>query len=320
MDTNSSPMSWNKENLVAEGGGIKGIAFYGAIQALHERNLLSTLSRFAGSSAGAMMAAALACRFPLSTLEAILVKTNFSSFKDDDWGIVRDIYRLFHHYGYYKGHALRDWFEGLLYQETSVDGITFDQVYQRYGTDLVITGTNLSQGITEYYHRSTTPHMKISDAVRISISLPYFFEAVQRPRTDTLYGHDAHDILVDGGVLNNYPIWVFAEDGSLCTQRSKAIYNPKTLGLKLMDTHERQDDQLSHEYHSIENLKEFSMALLNTMLLEVERGYVLPGYWDNTVCIPTLGVKTTDFELSDERKQALVQSGYNAMMAYLDRS
>ena len=42
--------------------------------------------------------------------------------------------------------------------------------------------------------------MRISDAVRRSMSIPLFFRAVR---------NDRGDIFVDGGALNNYPVKLF---------------------------------------------------------------------------------------------------------------
>jgi len=41
------------ENLVFEGGGVKGIAYAGAVQSLKNHSLLEKVKRVAGTSAGA---------------------------------------------------------------------------------------------------------------------------------------------------------------------------------------------------------------------------------------------------------------------------
>ena len=41
-------------NLVFEGGGVKGIAYAGAIGVLEERDILAGIQRVAGTSAGAI--------------------------------------------------------------------------------------------------------------------------------------------------------------------------------------------------------------------------------------------------------------------------
>ena len=45
------------KNLVLEGGGIRGIAYGGALNELQARNILPGINRVAGTSAGAIQAA-----------------------------------------------------------------------------------------------------------------------------------------------------------------------------------------------------------------------------------------------------------------------
>lgn len=49
-------MAYHFNNLVFEGGGVKGIAYVGALEVLQEEGILQNVKRVAGTSAGAMMA------------------------------------------------------------------------------------------------------------------------------------------------------------------------------------------------------------------------------------------------------------------------
>ena len=53
-------MTYNFRNLVFEGGGVKGIAYAGALKELEKKGLLTSLQRVAGTSAGAITATLLA--------------------------------------------------------------------------------------------------------------------------------------------------------------------------------------------------------------------------------------------------------------------
>ena len=44
---------------------------------------------------------------------------------------------------------------------------------------------------------------KLADAVRMSMSFPFFFDPV------TLYRDGRPHLIVDGGVLSNFPVWLF---------------------------------------------------------------------------------------------------------------
>ncbi len=90
-------------NMVFEGGGVKGIAYGGAIIELEERGLLSIIKRFAGTSAGAINATLLALGYTAKEVSDLVAETDFSKFADDDFGVNRDTNRLLNRYGWHKG-------------------------------------------------------------------------------------------------------------------------------------------------------------------------------------------------------------------------
>jgi len=204
LDENSKadlgePNIYGIENLCLEGGGVKGLAFCGALKILEERGILKDIKRFIGSSAGAISAGFLAVGFTYNECLDILKNTDFNDFKDDSWGYVRDAWRIYNSYGYCKGDALYEWYGKNLRQKTGNADITFKQIYERFGKILVVTGTCINTASTHYYNYQSNPNMAIRKAVRISLSIPIFFVPIQWGK----------HLLVDGGVLNNYPIWYF---------------------------------------------------------------------------------------------------------------
>ncbi len=56
-------MAYEFENLVFEGGGVKGLAFCGALEVLEEKDVMKNIKRLVGSSAGAITAGLLACGY-----------------------------------------------------------------------------------------------------------------------------------------------------------------------------------------------------------------------------------------------------------------
>src|SRR5271155_223740 len=79
------------ENLVFQGGGVRGIAYLGAIQALcdeklpkHQRLNLEKIKRVGGTSAGAMTAFHIALGKNLSELNALRGLDFFNDLLDDD--------------------------------------------------------------------------------------------------------------------------------------------------------------------------------------------------------------------------------------------
>ncbi len=67
----------------------------------------------------------------------------------------------------------------------------------------------------------------------------------------------------------------------------------------------------------IRNQLDLAKALVNTVIkagieLQIAR---VPGLY--VIALPTLGVRTTDFDLSEEKKDELYQVGYNVALAKL---
>lgn len=277
------------DNLVLEGGGIRGLAFLGAHKYLEDRGVIKNIKRVVGSSAGSIYAFAVACKISNKLARDILTATDFSKFRDDSWGYVIDAIRLVNGYGICKGDYIFEWFRELARQFTGNPDITFIELYHQTGVHLVMTGTNLNLSKTEYFSHEKTPSMKICVALRISTSIPLFF----RPIIYNDY------IYVDGGMLNNYPIWYF-EQGN-------------TVGLKLMNKNEKViNGEIVYTKKEINNIKDFSISLVDSMLNQIEKGYIKKDYWDKTVIINTGDIDSTEFELSKEKTIKLLESGYQA--------
>ena len=91
--------------------------------------------------------------------------------------------------------------------------MTFAQHRTHFGTELVITGSNLERGQTQYFSADSTPHLAVADAVRISMSLPFIYKPVRisaaQSRSITGSSTDYAGLWVDGGVWSNLPMRAF---------------------------------------------------------------------------------------------------------------
>lgn len=105
-------------NLVFEGGGVKGIAYCGALGVLDERGILSRIRRVGGAS-GAINATLLALGSTVDEVREVLSQLDFNEFKDDDFGIIRDAKRLLRNFGWHKGDFFRDWIGKLIAEKTN---------------------------------------------------------------------------------------------------------------------------------------------------------------------------------------------------------
>lgn len=172
------------ETLVLSGGGMKGVVTLGAVAGLRRSGALKHVRRVVGTSAGALVAAALA----LDRASSGLV---------DDLGALRyepdmDLGRLLVSFGLDSGRHLDAWIATLLGGET----LTFAEVRRRSGLDLIVCVTNLTQRRAEYFGPDTSPDMDVALALRMSCAIPLYFAAVPH----------ASQLFVDGGVADNFPI------------------------------------------------------------------------------------------------------------------
>jgi NTE family protein len=321
------------ENLVFEGGGVKGMAYAGAIEVLEQRGLLTGLKRVGGASAGAITAALLALGITSQQLHHVLTTTPFASFMDGKGWIFRDTYRLVQGYGLYEGNTCETWLREQLatltkqLTGTAQSELTFGQLrelvrqYPGVCRELYVVTTNLTRQLPEVFCADSYPDVSIAQAVRMSMSIPFFFEAV----------HFGGNVYIDGGVSWNYPIDLFdgvirqpvlgIEPRPVARDRTgPEAVNAKTLGFNLGTTAEidsqRQDWQPLAA--PISNLREFVKGFVNFMLHESNRLHADAASLQRTVFIDNAGVSTTDFELSPERIATLVDNGRKATSAWLD--
>ena len=79
-------MTYPFRNLVFEGGGVKGIAYVGAMNVLEKEEILKNIVRVGGTSAGSINAVLFAAGFSNQEMLKVLNKLDFNDFNDDSWG------------------------------------------------------------------------------------------------------------------------------------------------------------------------------------------------------------------------------------------
>ena len=246
-------------NLVFEGGGVKGIAYCGALRILERNGILRKCVRFAGTSAGAICAWLCAYyKDDLLQIERILRRTNLLSLADDEWSVIRDANRLLNRYGWHKGDKFYEWAQEITSERFGCQHITFRELFEETGNDLIIIGCNVSKGKSVRFSKDVTPDFYVERALRISMSIPVYFRGIFIPDKSVdalgnIVGNPGidkeidrnRDIFVDGGVLDNFPIQTFdtepyctssvaGEVIELSSGRSPQSYNKSTLGFFLL--------------------------------------------------------------------------------------
>ena len=205
------------KNLIFEGGGVKGIAYIGVIEVLGQRQILEQIERIAGTSAGAITAVVTSFRLTAKEIIDITNTLDFSKIPeeradtDPDWipklfekeldkllGDVYSVYRLVHKYGWYTSGYFYNWLQETIASQCNGNSLATFADFQKNGCrDLHIVVTNVSTHASEVLSAATTPDVPVADAVRMSMSIPLFFESLQFKGTRFGSG----DYYADGGCI-----------------------------------------------------------------------------------------------------------------------
>jgi NTE family protein len=327
-------MNHNFKNLVFEGGGVKGIAYGGALDVLDQMKILPGIERVAGTSAGAITAALLALGYTSAEVSKIVAATDFSDFEDKSWFFPSNVYGLLKKYGWYKGDAFKTWMGKYVKEKTGNENFTFADLENAIKNDnekgfrsLHTVATNLTQQSAEVFSAAHSADTTIKDAVRMSMSIPLFFQSVKNRNKDNIKSY----IMVDGGVTYNYPVDLFDETKYLSNpengvadehtnDRDDHVFNYETLGLRLDS--KKAIKYAAHDWQNppadISDIKSYASALVNFMMETANKAHLTEEDYNRTVFIATGGVGATDFKLTQAQIDMLISNGEKGVKKFFD--
>ena len=276
---------------VFSGGGLKGFALVGAYQVLEEKGF--RFQRVAGTSAGAIIACFIAAGYSGKEIEEMLEDQNLQSLLDPRKTLIplpiMKWFLLYFKMGLYQGKALENWFMDKL----ALKGIyTFGDLP---AGKLKLIASDLTNGKILVlpddlpHYGVSIDSFSIARALRMSCGIPFFFEPMK------LKAGSGEKVIVDGGVLSNFPMWIFDDlDG----KKERPI-----LGLKIS---RGQEDWPGHKITNGLNLFE---ALFSTMQTAHDERYISRKHEKDIIFIPVDDSITTQFDLSQEMKDELMETG-----------
>ena len=312
------------ENIVFEGAGVRGIAYSGVIHTLEQRNMIQHIKKVAGTSAGAITALMVSLGYNSDEIYKIISDTKFQKFNDGEFFFVGGLSRLKTRFGWYKGNEFIEWLEQVIKEKTGNSEITFAELSEKKYKDLYVTATCLNQQKLLVFSADSYPTMKIKDAVRISMSIPIYFEAVFIDTQGKVYKKQNStndlDVVVDGGIIGNFPIFIF---DSLDTKaiNNVRIPNYKTIGVRIDTDSQIQNDSLSKELVPIQikNFSDYLTAFYVLTLEKLNRTTLIPEDWERTISVSSVGISPRIKKLSLEQKQALIKSGEDFTLMFLNK-
>jgi NTE family protein len=146
--------------------------------------------------------------------------------------------------------------------------------------------------------------LPVADAVRMSMSIPFFFEPVRWPNPRT----HQRILIVDGGMLSNFPVWLFDSPG---------IPDWPTIGVKFVDPDTRADLAQSISDDAVTGTVDYIKALVETMTKFHDRLYLDVDTFARTITVPTAGLSATNFGLTNADKATLFKGGQAAAADFL---
>ncbi|WP_292981795.1 patatin-like phospholipase family protein [Mycobacterium sp.] len=314
-----------KADLVLSGGGVKGIGLAGAAVALMEAGY--AIQRVSGTSAGSVVGAILAAGADQLTpeqVEQLTMTLPYKKFLDATritgipllgpaWGVLSET-------GIYKGDYAHDWIKSQL---ANLGVHTFGDLAikntsvppeERYR--LVVTAADVTTGqlvrLPWDYRRLyglDPDEQLVADAVRASMSIPFFFKTVKLTSAAGLTS-----TLVDGGMLSNFPIDSF-------DRRDGRPPRWPTFGVTLLPNLPQGNDKLIPALAPVNWLfggPPLIEALITTMIVGRDQAYLNQPWVDSrAIRVDSSKVGFLDFGIGPKQMQELYRSGHEAADEFL---
>ncbi|SKC45523.1 patatin-like phospholipase family protein [Maledivibacter halophilus] len=330
-------MDYNYKNLVFEGGGVLGIAYLGVLDYLYNKGILQNITKVAGTSAGAITTCLTSFSLPFNEMKKIADTLDYKKIPQNGehsdlkiiphaikkeiekiFGDIDCIYRLIKNYGWFSSEYFYKWIKKQIADQfdssKKLPPYTFKDfktpyihVNQRPFLDLYIIGTDISTNSSMLFSYETTPDMEVAEAVRISMSIPLFFESIEINK-DMSYKNSISHVFSDGGIMRNYPINLF--DSNYFMDNIINGINIQTLGAKFIS---------QPKYNEINNLLEYIENLFKSFMKVQEDIYnQSPKDKMRSIEIDTKNVSSTNFDITtgDKTYNFLYNQGYKAAKKY----
>jgi predicted acylesterase/phospholipase RssA len=207
-----------------------------------------------------------------------------------------------------------------------MSGLTFAQLHQRTGKHLSLIATDTTSTRFLVLNHVTTPDCPVLWGVRMSMSIPFFWpEVIWKPEWGTYRGGEdvADNVIVDGGVVSNFALRFLVSDEPWVEAVMGGRPDPETrvLGLWLDQNGAVPDAPPSRD--PVSRVAALVNGLHSPTIERIERvvGAAISGNdvvemrnHASLVCkLPTGGYGVTEFNMSQERIEALLRAGENAI-------
>ena len=202
--------------------------------------------------------------------------------------------------------------------------MTLKQFFDETRIDLSVVASDTTDGRLLVLNHHTAPDCPLVWAVRMSMSIPLVWnEVIWKDGWGSYLGRPMKGhIIVDGGMLSNFPIELFISDEPQVTRLMSPKQDVPVLGMLIDESlpvgpAERgiliDIDVKPGELKTVQRFK----RLIDTMTGAHDK-MAIEEFEHLVVRLPAAGYATTEFDMSDERREALVAAGERAVSAYFE--
>lgn len=256
---------------IMAGGGTRLPAHIGILHALEQLDI--NFDDIVGVSGGSIVASMYASGLPISKIKKIALETNYNQFKGFS------LFKLIRNGGLSSGDVFERWVDDVL------EGKTFAQMK----SPLHVVATDVRSGRPVIFNAHETPNMKVSLAVRFSMSIPLVFS----------FKPFGQRIMVDGSILS--------EDA---LHRDWDNKGTPVLCFRLRGEHEYDDLNMTGLFP----IFNYVTLLIRTFMTTISREYINEAFWHNTIIVNTGHSSAVDFNMSEQEKNELFRIGFQTAM------
>jgi len=256
---------------ILAGGGTRLPAHLGVLHALNKLQI--KFDNIVGVSGGSIIASLFASGLSIDEIKEIALTTNYTQFTGFS------LFKLIRNGGLSSGDIFEKWIDEHL------EGKTFSQM----NIQLHLVATDVKSGKPVIFNQENTPHMKVSEAVRFSMSIPLVFS----------FKPFGKHLLVDGSILS--------EDA---LHRDWAKDDTPVMCFRLRSEYE-YDDLKTNRFFPI---FDYITLLIRTFMTTISREYINDAFWHNTIVINTGECSGVNFSMTDEQKLQLFDKGYQTAL------
>lgn len=242
----------------------------------------------------------------------------------------RHLYSFVERGGWYSAHEFVAWLrrkldEGMYKgKPRQFSDMSMAEMFAATGTELTLTGSDTTSGRLLIFNHHTAPDLPLVWAVRMSMSVPLLWQEVIWQKEWGLYRGDSitDHAIVDGGLLSNFPIELLLSDEAPVTAVMGEKRSEHIIGFLIDETLEVEGAPAVEggasgasalaDLRTVGRLK----GLVETVTQARDK-MVIDTFSNLVVHLPAKGYGTTEFNMTDARREALVKAGRTATEAYL---